>query len=219
VSSEPRTGALADPFRDPFDTPDLHAIVAKASRRRLRGHVPGEVGVWVFIFGDLLAFTLFFSVFMYERAHDRAVFEASRRTLELTFGAVNTLLLLTGSLFVALAVRAARQGRTGIGPRLLGPAVLCGAGFVVNKALEYAGKIDAGHTPAQNDFYMYFFAFTGVHLLHLLLGILVLAIMWRITRKPALTATDLRNLEAGACYWHLVDVLWLVLFALLYLVR
>ncbi|MBB5783317.1 cytochrome c oxidase subunit 3 [Nonomuraea jabiensis] len=66
---------------------------------------------------------------------------------------------------------------------------------------------------------MYYFVFTGIHLLHLLLGMAALVIMYLIARKPSPGRRDLRNLEAGACYWHLIDLLWIVLFALLYLMR
>jgi nitric oxide reductase NorE protein len=183
------------------------------------GHVPGEVGIWVFICGDLLVFSMFFGIFVHERSQSSGVFEQSRETLSLTFGAVNTLLLLTASLFVVLGVNAARRQAPRLAPRMFALAALCGCGFVLNKVLEYSSKIQAGHTPDANDFYMYFFVFTGVHLLHLLLGLVALAIMVRIARKPVLGHHDIRNLEAGASYWHLVDLLWIVLFAVLYLMR
>jgi len=218
VITERPPASLSREFQDPFGDP-FPAQSVGAPQRRSHGHIPGEVGIWVFIFGDMLAFSLFFSVFVHERAGNAAVFQHGRETLNLTFGAVNTLLLLTGSLFVALAMPAIRKGASGRARRLIVLAMGCGAGFVANKALEYSAKLDAGHTPDSSDFYMYFFGLTGIHLLHLLIGMLVLAIMWRICRKPVLDAGDVRYLEAGASYWHLVDLLWIVLFALLYLMR
>ncbi|MEV6041425.1 cytochrome c oxidase subunit 3 [Nonomuraea sp. NPDC052116] len=202
----------ADPFAS---TPP------KAPERRLRepGHVPGEIGIWVFIFGDLLIFALFFGVFVYERSRSAGLFEQAREHMNLTFGAGNTLLLLTGSLFVALGLNSLRHGASGPGSRMILVTLLCGFGFVVNKYLEYSNEIEAGHTPSTNGFFMYYFVFTGIHLLHLLLGMVALVIMYLIARKPALGSRDLRNLEAGACYWHLIDLLWIVLFALLYLMR
>jgi nitric oxide reductase NorE protein len=218
VSTQLHADPVVDQFKDPFSRP-VGRAAPNALLRRSRSQLPGEVGVWVFIFGDLVVFTVFFVVFLYERGHDHEVFEASRKTLDLRLGAVNTILLLTGSLFVALGVQAARRQSSTLARRMLVLAMLCGTGFVANKALEYGSKIQAGHTPAQNDFYMYFFAFTAIHLVHLLVGLLVLGLMWRIAGKAATSARDIRNLEAGACYWHLVDVLWIVLFGLLYLVR
>lgn len=73
--------------------------------------------------------------------------------------------------------------------------------------------------PGDTDFFMYFFMFTGIHLVHLLVGMLVLLGMWRIARKPVLVERDIRHLETGASFWHPVDLLWIVLFALLYLMH
>jgi nitric oxide reductase NorE protein len=216
VSVQPVVDADAA-FRDPFATAPVE--LAARTPPSPRGHIPGEPGIWVFIFGDLVAFTLFFAVFLDARAGRPGVFDAARGMLDVRIGAVNTLLLLTGSLFVALAARRVRAGSSRTAPRLIAAAILCGSGFVINKALEWGHALAAGRTPAANDFFMYFFAFTGIHLLHLLIGLAVLGVMWRIARRPSLSAAQVRTIEAGACYWHLVDVLWLVLFALLYLVR
>jgi len=206
--------AFADPFAEP-----LHRPASRAPRWRSRGHVPGEIGIWVFILGDMLVFAVFFGVLVTERSQNAELFEHSRATLNLTFGAVNTLLLLTGSLFVALGVSAVRRQAVRQSTRLFALAFVCGSGFVFNKGLEYSAKFSEDHGPDANDFFMYFFMFTGIHLIHLLLGLLALALMWKISRKPALDARDVRNLEAGASYWHLIDLLWIVLFALLYLMR
>lgn len=198
-------------------------VIAPAPARRetpqarSRPHIPGEVGIWVFILGDMAVFGLFFGVFLYERADQVEVFNASQATLDMTFGAVNMLLLLTSSLFVAWGVKTVRE-RPGRGaPALFGLAFLCGLAFAVNKVLEYSAKVDAGLTPAANDFYMYFFILTGIHALHLVIGMCVLVFMWRVARRPRPGAKDVRAVESGASYWHLVDLLWVVLFPLLYL--
>lgn len=182
-----------------------------------RGHVPGEVGIWVFVLGDMLAFALFFGVFIVERAGDVALFEEARRSLSVGFAVANTLLLLTSSLFVVMAVRAVRTGTQRLAPRLIALAALAGVGFVVNKAVEYGEKFADDLTPATNDFFTFFFMLTGIHLLHVLIGLCVLAYLWRVTRRPSLGAVELRHVESGASYWHMVDLLWIVLFPLLYL--
>lgn len=213
---------MIDLFTDPFAGSARTASPASASavpKRPSRGRVPGEVGIWVFIVGDMLVFTLFFTVFSHARSQDPVVFEQSRRTLSLTFGAVNTLLLLTGSMLVVQGLHAVRRQATRVAPWMFFLAGLCGVAFIVDKAFEYSSKIDAGHTASSNNFYMYYFLFTGIHVLHLLLALVAITVMWRIARKPVHTAKDLRNLEAGACYWHLVDLLWIVLFPLFYLMR
>ncbi|MEV7085397.1 cytochrome c oxidase subunit 3 [Streptomyces sp. NPDC093085] len=214
MSGETRT---PESFADPF--------VARAAPRgpagpsRGGGRTPGETGIWVFAFGDLLVFTVFFCVFVHERARAPEAFELGRRSLDLTFGTLNTLLLLTGSLSVVLGLHALRRGATRPGTRALLVTLVCGAGFVIDKYLEYAGAVQAGHTPSANAFFMYYFVLTGIHLVHLLIGMAGLGLMYRIARTPSPGPREIRLLEAGGCYWHLVDLLWIILFALLYLMR
>lgn len=180
-------------------------------------HMPGEPGIWVFIFGDMMVFTLFFVTFAWYRGENMDLFAASHALLNQVFGVINTFLMLSSSWFVATAVRMARENR----PRLVvagfGGAFLCGIGFVVSKVFEYGEKIRAGITPATNDFFMYYYVFTGIHLMHVLIGMGVLAFMAAYARSGAFDTHKVRNLESGASFWHVVDLLWIVLFALLYL--
>jgi nitric oxide reductase NorE protein len=164
-------------------------------------------------------FAVLFGVFLDARSHHSALFERSRLTLSLWSGTLNTFLLLTASLFVVLAVAAVRRRAPAMGQRLIALAFLCGTGFVINKLFEYSRLVHAGHHPGSNAFYTYFFVLTGIHLVHLLLGLVVLCFMLHVARKRVGGANDFRNLEAAASYWHLVDLLWIVLFALLYLLR
>jgi nitric oxide reductase NorE protein len=184
---------------------------------RTQGHVPGEVGIWVFILGDMVVFGWLFIVFMHQRSQHAEVFDQARRSLNLTLGGLNTLLLLTGSWFVVLGVHALRRGHQPAGKWLIAGAIACGLGFVINKVFEYHEKIVVGHPRAQADFFMYYFVLTGIHLFHLMLGLIVLTLMWRVAHKATLRPRNFRTLEAGACFWHLIDLLWLILFALFYL--
>jgi nitric oxide reductase NorE protein len=181
-----------------------------------RAHLPGETGIWFFVFGDLTVFGLLFATFLFYRAQDVDLYRASQQTLSPNFGALNTLLLLTSSWLVALAVDAARRQRTRAAPLFFALAFVCGAGFAVDKFLEYGAKIHAGITPASNDFYMYYYVLTGIHFLHLCVGMVVLAFLFAASRKP-LSAAAISAVESGATFWHLVDLVWIVLFALLYL--
>src|ERR1700684_3264888 len=119
--------------------------------RARAGHIPGEAGVWVLIFGDMFAFSAFFAVFLVHRAQNVALFAASQAALERRFGLLNTALLLTSSLFVARAVIAARAGARPRSVRLLILALGCGGGFVVSKVFEWGGKIAAGITLNTNE--------------------------------------------------------------------
>jgi nitric oxide reductase NorE protein len=191
-----------------------HAGVSTPATR----HLPGEPGVWVFILGDMLIFAVFFLVFIYYRSHDVPLFRQSQAALNQGYGAFNTFLMLSSSWFVALAVQAARSHRAVLSARLFALAFGCGVGFVVVKFFEYSEKIRAGLTLTSNDFFMYYFVFTGIHLMHVLIGMGVLILLWTTVRR-GVDAKSVNILESGASFWHLVDILWIVLFALLYLIK
>ncbi len=187
------------------------------SRQTNRRHVPGETGIWVFILGDLLIFALFFVTFVVDRSQETELFDSSRAELHISWGALNTLLLLTGSLFVVWAVHAARDDKLREASRFTSWAMGCGVVFGVNKVVEYTDKITSGHGPDSNIFFTYYFCFTGLHALHLVIALCVLARMRWLLKQPDFGPEDIGTLESAATYWHLVDLLWIVLFALLYL--
>jgi len=180
-------------------------------------HVPGEDGIWVFIGGDLLVFSLFFGLFLRYRAQDVALFEQSHALLSRGFGLVNTIILLTSSLFVAMAVIGARQGFYERSSRLLLGGIASGVAFVISKALEYSAKFEAGITIKTDNFFMFYFMLTGIHLLHVVVATAVLVYLWTLTRAAKRGASYVSVMEAGGVFWHLVDLLWVVLFALFYL--
>lgn len=180
-------------------------------------HVPGEVGIWVFVLGDLLVFTLFFLVFLVYRSADVELYRESKMQLNVHLGALNTVLLLLSSWSLATSVAALRSGQEALCKNTLSFTVLCGIGFVVVKYFEYSEKVGAGFTLLSNDFFMYYFVFTGIHLLHLLIGLVVLAYLWLCLRRGGLGRVSTMTMESGATYWHMVDLLWVVLFPLLYL--
>ncbi len=180
--------------------------------------IPGEEGLWVFILGDMAIFALFFGTILVTRADDPTTFAASQHELHPVLGIVNTALLLTGSLFVIHGLRRLGDG-TPTAARLFGLTLVCAAGFVAIKAVEYSLLVNEGYTAGTNDFFMYYFVFTGIHLAHLVIGAMVVLFLVRTARRPQVAAGQKRFAECGAIYWHMVDLLWLVLFPLLYLIR
>lgn len=184
--------------------------------------IPGEEGLWVFLLGDMLIFALFFGTIVVTRGQQPDVFRAAQHELHPWLGIVNTMLLLTGSILVVHGVRAVRNG-TGRAAALFGGALVCGLGFAAVKVAEYTALVREGHTAGTNDFFMYYFVFTGIHLAHLVIGLVLLAVLVRVglSARPGETASEgrMRLVECAGCYWHMVDLLWLVLFPLLYLVR
>lgn len=183
-------------------------------------HVPGEPGLWILLFGDMALFTVLFAVYLVHRGAQPALFAESQATLNRALGATNTVVLLASSLLVVLATRAVRHDATRrYAPNLVLGAIACGLCFIAIKAYEYHEKIAAGMVPNTNEFYMYYFVLTGLHLGHVVIGLLVLLGLRGLARKPMSTKTQLVFFEAGACFWHLVDLLWIVIFPLLFLVR
>ena len=180
--------------------------------------VPGEPGVWIFIIGDLLVFAVLFGAFLYYRALDVETFRSSSATTDQWLGTLNTLLLLTSSWFVAGAVKLTRTDDSHRVTAFLGGGILCGLGFGAVKILEYAAKFREGVNVETNHFFMLYFGLTGLHLLHVVVGIGVLGFLLHRSRMPILNDEDRSVFEAGGVYWHMVDLLWIILFALLYLV-
>ena len=171
--------------------------------------LPGNPMMWLLILGELVVFGVAFVGFSIARELDPATFEASRSQLDGVQGGVNTLVLITSGWLAALAVRAKRRGAS---PRpALTASIAVGTIFLVVKVFEYGSKLSAGITVDTNDFFAFYYLLTGFHALHVLMGLIVLSIV--------LKWDSLDNLETGAAFWHMVDLIWVVLYPLIYLVR
>lgn len=180
-------------------------------------HLPGDVSMWIFVLGEIVFFGGFFIIFMVVRSYEPRLFLRSQQHLNLTLGVLNTLVLILSSRFAAEAVRATKAGDRERARREILLAAGCGVVFVVLKGVEWGLLTSAGFTVPHNDFFMFYFLLTGVHLFHLLLGLIVLGVVRREVRSDQLGRPWV--VEAGTTYWHMVDLLWVVLFALLYLMR
>ncbi len=182
-------------------------------------HLPGDLAVWLIILAELLAFALLFVAYAITRTLNLELFNTSQRTLDTTFGVVNTWLLIGGSWCVVRAVQAvtAQQRRGALA--WLAAAQACGLGFLVLKLLEYSAKADAGIDLETNVFFMFYFLLTGFHFLHVLAAMVFLAFLTYSTWHGRLDGAHLHAMETGAAFWHMVDLLWIVLFPLLYIVR
>lgn len=189
-------------------------VPSEPSARR----IPAESGTWVFLFGDMLVFGVFFVTFMVQRAKAPELFDASRTSLHIGVGVINTLVLLTSSLCIVVALGAIRAGAKSIAGRAVSAGIALGLVFVCLKVFEYVSLATSGNGPGANDFFLYYFILTGLHLFHVCIGIGVLALLLTQTRRDEFSATRMAAIEGGACFWHLVDLLWIFLFALLYLV-
>lgn len=196
-------------------------LVQRAEPAKTRaGHVPGEPGIWILLFGDMTVFTVLFAVYLNRRGHLPTLFAESQVKLNRTLGATNTLVLLCSSMLIVLAALAFRdEHRRHLAPRLTLAGAAVGSCFVFIKLFEYHEKVSAGITPSTNEFFMYYFVLTGLHLAHVVIGLIVLTVLSTLARKTTPTRTHIAFFEGGACFWHMVDLLWLIIFPLLFLVH
>lgn len=181
--------------------------------------LPGYLIIWAIILAEMLLFAALFSSYAFARVGNVELFNLSQQTLDRNAGALNTLLLVTSSWFVVLAVQAAHRDDSRVAGRNIAFGFLCGAGFLAIKVYEYAVKFGAGIFFSTNTFYKFYFFLTFFHFMHVILGMVVLAILWINTRQGAYGSRDARGLESGGAYWHMVDLLWIVLFPLVYVMR
>jgi len=173
--------------------------------------LPGNPLMWVLIISELLVFGAFFLGFGVARMLQPELFRAGQAMLDVRLGGLNTLILVTSGWLAAEAVRARLAGRVGASRRWQAGAMALGVGFLVVKAVEYADKAAHGIGIETDTFFTLFFLMTGFHALHVVMGLVLLAIVaWR-------NSPD--NMETGAAFWHMVDLIWIVLFPIVYLVR
>ncbi|MCT7657184.1 cytochrome c oxidase subunit 3 [Mycobacterium deserti] len=185
--------------------------------------IPGETGIWVFALLDGLVFTEMFCIFAWYKAQNRDLFQLSQQTwINPIYGLVYTLLLLTSSWCIVMAVSAVRRRRYDIANRLVLWGLVFGTAFVLIKLIEYGEKIYTGITPITNEYFMFYFVMTGIHLVHVAVGLSVLAYMrsqiaFSVFSVDLQQSTRMRSVTTCGIYWHFVDLLWIVLFAMFYL--
>lgn len=175
------------------------------------GRLPGHPLMWVLILSELAVFTLALCGFAVARLLDPATFHAGAAMLDPRVGAANTIVLVTSGLCAARALAAARLGRRRLARAWLAGAAALGLAFVAIKSGEYAEKFALGLTIDSDRFFTLYFLITGFHFAHVVAGIVVLALV----AVPA----DSDTVETGAAFWHLVDLVWVLLFPVFYLVR
>jgi nitric oxide reductase NorE protein len=183
------------------------------------GVIPGEVGLWVFVLADMSLFGLFFLVFMWEGRKAPELYAAGTSALLRPLGFANTIVLLLSSWLVVLAVQAHRRGRHALVVRALAGALVCAAAFGIVKAFEYSHEVRSGYAPSTSIFFTFYFVLTGIHLAHVVIGSGLLVGWIGKARSCEAWVRARRYVEGAAVYWHMVDLLWVVIFTLLYLVH
>lgn len=187
---------------------------------------PGDFAIWIIIYVELLTFGLLFVGYAFSRRADVELFNASQLLLNQTSGFVNTLILITSSYFIVKAVQSVKMmtkntliesNKTASKWLLL--AMLLGLTFLIIKILEFSHIFGMGITLSTNTFFMFYLLLTMFHFMHVLLGLIILWNIYQKTRTVGYSIDDHSGIETGASYWHLVDLLWIVLFPLIYIIR
>ena len=168
---------------------------------------------------ELLVFGVFFASYAFTRANHVELFNQYQQTLNRESGAINTALLITASYFVVRAVQAIKRGDSKHCVNWLAAALVGGGFFLFFKMSEFADKAAEGISLSTNTFYMFYLSLTFFHFMHVILGMVILFAVLLKARKGGYSAEEHTGVETGAAYWHMVDLVWIVLFPLVYIIR
>lgn len=175
------------------------------------GELPGDLMMWVLIVSELLVFGAALVAFLGVRATDPTGFAADQALLDQTAGAINTIVLVTSGLCAALAVAARELGRRTTARKWLFAAGALGFVFLIVKAFEYWDKAAHGIGIEASPFFTFYYLITGFHAAHVVAGIVILGLV--------AIADSVRNMETAVAFWHMVDLVWVLLFPIIYLLR
>jgi nitric oxide reductase NorE protein len=177
---------------------------------------PGGMLLWIVIYLELITFGIALVAMVYNAQHEPEIFHNSRLLLNPVYGVINTILLLTSGFLMAISVQNYKIGNQQKFRKFLTGTMIFGLLFLVVKSIEYSLKIDAGLGLGHNDFFTYYWMLTLFHVLHVIVGLLILASLYFGTNK-AISTTTLEDVEASAVFWHMCDLIWLLLFPIIYL--
>jgi cytochrome c oxidase subunit III len=200
------------------------AFVHKETHKDYEG---SKLGMWLFLFTEILLFGGLFILYSAYRARYPLEFHDGGQHLNVVIGVANTIILLTSSLTVALSITAIQKGNRKLSIQCLLGTIVLGAAFLVDKYIEWSGEIHHGlypnspvllkRPPGEQIFFGLYYSMTGLHGLHVFLGISLLSVMLILVIREKITRDDFNKLEYAGLYWHLVDVIWIFLLPLFYL--
>jgi cytochrome c oxidase subunit 3 len=187
-----------------------------------------KLGMWLFILSELLLFGGMFILYAVHRYKSPADFHQASTELDVILGTLNTIILLTSSLSAAVSITAIQKGERRFSMVLLMVTMALGLLFLVNKGFEWTTEIGHGIYPnspillarpkGEILFFGLYYVMTGLHGLHVLVGVCILCVMWILIAKRKLTQMHFTPLENAGLYWHLVDIIWIFLYPLFYLI-
>jgi len=195
------------------------SFIASPPAEQQARNLPGDFAIWIFIFAELLVFGVFFLAYAFARSGNVELFNEHQQYLDRESGVINTIALISASFFVVRAVNAIKRGAAKLCSYSLLLAIFAAAVFVGIKLLEFGAKQAAGISLSTNTFYMFYLSLTFFHFMHVLAGIVILCVVAVKAYRGCYNAAFHAGVETGASYWHMVDLVWLVLFPLVYLMH
>ncbi len=193
-----------------------------------RDYTGAKLGMWLFLFTEILLFGGMFLLYSIYRDVHPADFHEAGKEMSVAIGATNTIILLTSSLTIVLGLAALKDGKRARSILFQAITVILGFVFLGNKYIEWSNHIQHGFYPNSPEllamshgkilFFGLYYVMTGIHALHVLIGAGVIAGVAAMTARGSVSSTDYIKLENSALFWHLVDVIWIYLFPLFYLI-
>ena len=181
--------------------------------------MPGDLAIWFFIYAELAVFGILFIVYAVTKSQHPEIFADGHAHLNRLAGLINTAALITSSFFVVKAVAAIKHNLVKHCSKQLVLALLSASVYVIVKLYEYSQSIAAGYDLTTNIFYQFYYLVTFFHFAHVLLGMVILAVILRKNMKGGYSYQEHTGIETGASYWHMVDLVWVILFPLIYVIR
>jgi cytochrome c oxidase subunit III len=193
-----------------------------------RDDIGARMGMWLFLFTELLLFGGLFFIYSVYRFVNQEQFHIAAKELNTLVGTFNTIILLTSSLTMALSIGAIQRNNKSLSVFFQVLTILLAFGFLINKYFEWSVKFHHGLFPGSEIlinkpkgeilFFGLYYVMTGLHGLHVIIGIVLISVMTRLTVKNVINQNSYVKLEAAGLYWHLVDIIWIFLFPLFYLI-
>jgi nitric oxide reductase NorE protein len=181
--------------------------------------LPGDLAIWIFIYAELMVFGVFFLTYVIVRSQNIELFNEHQLFLDKRLGLLNTLVLLSSSFFVAKSVNAIKRDERNKTVFWLGISIATGIVFIIIKTYEFYTKFSEGISLSTNAFYTYYISMTFFHYMHVFLGLVILSAVLIKAKQGGYSSDNYVGIETGASYWHMVDLVWIVLFPLVYLMR
>ena len=180
--------------------------------------LPGDLAMWFFILAELTVFAILFITFAVTRQLHPTMFIEGQSQLHPIAGIINTLSLICSSYFIVLSVNAIKNGLNLKARNNIIIALLIASIYVVTKLWEYNMLSDAGFGISTNTFFMLYFFITFFHFMHVLLGMIILMFIANKSSQAKYQKNNTAGFESGVCYWHMVDLVWIILFPLIYII-